>query len=246
VAFTVIPSIDLRGGRVVRLREGDYARETAYAEEPVIVAERFAAAGARWLHVVDLDAARGEPRQTPAIERVVAEMTGRMSCQIGGGLRDERAVEATLAAGAARVVLGTSAIVDPALVGRLIERHGPDRVVAALDVRDGRALGGGWLPGAPDRAVEAALEGLADVGVGLFVVTSIARDGGLGGPDLDLLARVIAADRGRVIASGGISSIAHLEAVRALGCDGAIVGRAIYEGHLDLRAAVLAVDAAVG
>jgi phosphoribosylformimino-5-aminoimidazole carboxamide ribotide isomerase len=229
-------------GRVVRLREGDYARETAYDDEPVTVAERFAAAGARWLHLVDLDAARGEPRQAAAIERVVAAMTGRMRCQVGGGLRDEEAVEAILSAGAVRVVLGTSAIVDPALVGRLVERHGPDRIVAALDVRDGRAVGGGWLPGAPARAVETALGSLSDVGVGLFVVTSIRRDGGLGGPDLDLLARVIAADRGRVIASGGISSIADLEAVRALGCDAAIVGRAIYEGRIDLRAAVLAAD----
>lgn len=244
MTFTVIPSIDLRGGHVVRLREGDFARETDYGSSAVAIAEQFAAAGTRWLHLVDLDAARGGERQTTAIESVVSAMAGRVACQVGGGLRTEESVGSMLAAGAARVVLGTSAVDDQAMLGRLVERHGPDRVVAALDVRDGLAVGGGWLPGAPGLGLGIALEALAKVGVGWLAVTAIARDGGLGGPDLELLRRVVEASPGAIIASGGISSVADLEAVRALGCAAAIVGRALYEGRLDLRAAIDAVDEA--
>jgi phosphoribosylformimino-5-aminoimidazole carboxamide ribotide isomerase len=242
VAFLVIPSIDLRSGRVVRLREGDFARETSYGSDPVAVAERFAAAGARWLHLVDLDGAAGEERQTATVEAVVRAVAGRMACQVGGGLRDEASVAAMLDVGVARVVLGTSAIADPDLTGRLAARHGPDRVAAALDVRDGLAVGGGWLPGAAGTAVEVALARLADVGIERFVVTAIARDGALAGPDLDLLARIVALERGRITASGGVSSIADLEAVRAIGCQAAVVGRAIYEGRLDLEAALTALS----
>ncbi len=244
MTFTLIPSIDLRGGHVVRLREGDFARETDYGSDPVAVAERFAAAGTRWLHLVDLDAARGGERQTTAIESVVSAMAGRLACQVGGGLRTEESVGSMLAAGAARVVLGTSAVDDQAMIGRLVERHGPDRVVAALDIRDGLAVGGGWLPGAPGLRLEIALKALAKVGVGWLAVTAITRDGGLGGPDLELLRGVVEASPGGIIASGGISSIADLEAVRALGCAAAIVGRALYEGRLDLRTAIDAVDQA--
>jgi phosphoribosylformimino-5-aminoimidazole carboxamide ribotide isomerase len=244
VAFAVIPSIDLRGGHVVRLREGDFARETDYGTDPVAVAERFGAAGARWLHIVDLDAARGGDRQTGAIESVVAALAGRVACQVGGGLRTDETVAAMFAVGVARVVLGTSAVTDQALLGRLVERYSPDRVVAALDVRDGLVLGGGWLPDAPGLALESALQGLAGIGVGWVAVTAIARDGGLGGPDLDLVRRTVDASPGKVIASGGISSIADLEAVRAVGCAAAIVGRALYEDRLDLREAIDAVDEA--
>ena len=163
---------------------------------------------------------------------------GAVRCQVAGGLRSEAAVAAALEAGAARVVVGTAAIRDPAFAGRLVARHGPARIVAALDVRDGLALGEGWRPGAPGVLPADAVAALADEGVAIFAVTAIERDGRLEGPDLDLLASLIALDRGRVIASGGIGSLDDLRRVRGVGCAGAIVGTALYEGRLDLGEAI--------
>jgi phosphoribosylformimino-5-aminoimidazole carboxamide ribotide isomerase len=241
--FDLLPAIDLRGGRVVRLRQGDFGRETAYADDPVAVAESFASAGAGWLHVVDLDGAReGRPRQLDAVRGIVAAVGERVRCEVAGGLRSGAAVRAALEVGAARVVVGTAALRDPHFASRLVKRFGSDRVVVALDVRHGQALGEGWRPGAPAMPVEDALASLAAVGVTTFEVTAIERDGLLGGPDIDLLARLVAADRGDIIASGGIGSLDDLRAVRAIGCSGAIVGRALYEGRLDLRAAISALE----
>lgn len=241
VAFDVIPSIDLRGGRVVRLLEGDFARETAYGTDPVAVAVDFADTGARWIHLVDLDGAKGESRQTETIDRVVQAVKGRAACQVGGGIRDAAAAAANLDAGASRVVLGTAFLRDPDLARELVDRHGPAVVAAALDVRDGQALGDGWVSGASNRPVDAALFALAEAGIARFIVTAISRDGGLAGPDTDLLGRLVALDAGAIVASGGIASMADLRAVRDLGCAGAIVGRAIYEGRIDLAEAIVAV-----
>lgn len=238
MSFEVIPAIDLRAGRVVRLVEGDYARETRYERDPVTVVRGFADAGARWIHVVDLDGAKGEPRQAAAVERIVRAVAGRAACEVGGGLRSADAVTQMLRAGAARVVFGTALLRTPALARTLIAAHGSEVIVAALDVRDGQALGDGWTAGATARDVDTSLATLADEGVIRFVVTSIARDGALGGPDLDLLRRLVDQGRGAIVASGGIASIADLEAVRAIGCEGAIVGRALYEGVIDLEAAI--------
>ncbi|HEX7474111.1 MAG TPA: 1-(5-phosphoribosyl)-5-[(5-phosphoribosylamino)methylideneamino] imidazole-4-carboxamide isomerase [Candidatus Limnocylindrales bacterium] len=238
MGFQVLPAIDLRGGRVVRLVQGDFGRETAYPTDPVATADDFAVAGAAWLHVVDLDGARGLPRQTDVVEAIVQGTAGRLRCQVGGGLRTEAAVAATLDAGASRVVIGTAALADTEFIRRLVASYGPDRIAVALDVRDGLAVGDGWLEGAPGRPVREALEELAAAGIEQFVVTSIVRDGGLGGPDLDLLGRLVAAGGGAIVASGGIASIEDILAVRDLGCAGAIVGRALYEGRLDLRAAI--------
>jgi phosphoribosylformimino-5-aminoimidazole carboxamide ribotide isomerase len=240
MGFEVVPAIDLRAGRVVRLREGDFARETEYGTDPLAVAESFAAAGARWLHLVDLDGARGEARQTSLVNAIVRRTAGRLQCQVGGGLRDEEAVAATLAAGATRVVLGTVAIRDRHLVRRLVATHGTERIVAALDVRDGQAVGEGWRDDALELPVHEALDALAGAGIDRFIVTSIARDGGLGGPDLELLRRLVAIGRGVIFASGGIASISDLKAVRDIGCGGAIVGRAIYDGVIDLAKALAA------
>jgi phosphoribosylformimino-5-aminoimidazole carboxamide ribotide isomerase len=240
MGFEIIPAIDLRAGRVVRLREGDFARETEYGTDPLAVAEDFAIAGARWLHLVDLDRARGEARQTSLVNAIVRRTAGRLHCQVGGGLRNEEAVAATLAAGAARVVLGTVAIREPHLVRRLVATHGTERIVAALDVRDGQSVGEGWRDGAPELPVHEALDALAGAGVDRYIVTSIARDGGLGGPDLELLRRLVAIGRGAIFASGGIASISDLKAVRDIGCEGAVVGRAIYDGVIDLAEALAA------
>lgn len=234
-AFEVLPAIDLRGGRVVRLQQGDFARETAYSDDPVEVAVRLADAGARWLHVVDLDGARtGTPAHGDVIRAIAAAVGDRVSVEAAGGLRDEAAVSSVLAFGAARAVIGTAALRDPTFAGRLVAAHGPDRVAAAIDVRDGRAVGQGWSTA--DNGVDAgdAIEQLAEEGVSTFEVTAIDRDGLLEGPDLALYERLVALDRGSIIASGGVSTLDDIRAVLERGCSGAIVGRAIYEGHINL------------
>lgn len=239
--FELLPAIDLRDGRVVRLVEGDFGRETRYADDPLAVAEDFAARGADWIHVVDLDAARdgmGSEANRRAVRRLVTALGGRLGCQVGGGIRSVAAAERWLTLGARRVVLGTALIGDPDFAEALVGRLDPIHLAAALDVRDGLAVGDGWRPGAIAAPVEGLLERLAAGGFRTFVVTAIARDGRLVGPDLELLGRLVGRARGTVIASGGIGSLADLEAVARLGCGGAIVGRAIYEGRLDLGAAV--------
>lgn len=239
--FELLPAIDLRGGRVVRLRQGDFGRETAYATDPRLVARGFADDGASWIHVVDLDGARvGEPRQLDLAATIVAETLGRLRVELGGGLRTPAAVAGALGTGAARVAVGTAAIRDPGFAARLVERHGPERIVASIDVRAGLALGEGWREGAPGLPVAEAVVRLADAGVTTFEVTAIERDGLLAGPDLDLLRSLVALDRGRIIASGGVTNVADLLAVAAAGCAGAIVGRAIYEGRIDLATAIRA------
>jgi phosphoribosylformimino-5-aminoimidazole carboxamide ribotide isomerase len=244
-AFELLPAIDLRGGHVVRLVEGDFARETRYGTEPALVARDFAAAGARWLHVVDLDAAReARPVHAAAISAIVEAVGDGVGVEVAGGIRTGEAAGTWLAAGARRVVLGTAILADPALASALVADHGPDRSVAALDIRHGRAMGHAWATGTTGPVARDALERLADAGVDLFEVTAIARDGTLAGPDVTLLGDLVAAGRGRIIASGGIGSIGDLEAVIDVGCTGAIVGRALYEGRMDLRAALAAVDAA--
>jgi phosphoribosylformimino-5-aminoimidazole carboxamide ribotide isomerase len=241
-AFQLLPAIDLRGGRVVRLAEGDFGRETVYGSDPAEVADRFVAAGTKWIHVVDLDGARdGARRQADVVAAIVVAVGGRAACEVAGGLRDEAAVETVLGLGAARAVVGTAALRDPAFVARLVTLFGSERVAVALDVRDGLAIGQGWVPGAAGTAVEEALAALADAGAATFVVTAIERDGLLTGPNLALLARMVELGRGEVIASAGVSSLADIEAVRKIGCSGAIVGRALYEGRLDLAEAIRSV-----
>jgi phosphoribosylformimino-5-aminoimidazole carboxamide ribotide isomerase len=239
--FELLPAIDLRGGRVVRLEQGDFARATTYGDDPVLVARAFAEAGAAWVHVVDLDGARdGEPRQLELVARIVAGTHGRLRVELGGGLRSPGAVADALAAGAARVAIGTAALRDPGFAAGLVRLHGADRVVASVDVRAGLALGEGWRPGTPGVPAADAVRRLADEGVTTFEVTAIERDGLLEGPDLDLLRSLVALDRGRIIASGGVATVADLLQVEAVGCAGAIVGRAIYEGRIDLVTAIAA------
>jgi phosphoribosylformimino-5-aminoimidazole carboxamide ribotide isomerase len=239
VSFDILPAIDLRGGRVVRLREGDFDRETDYGGDPVAAAALFASAGARMLHVVDLDGAReGSPAQLDTIATVVAAAVAAV--EVSGGLRFAADVAGAFAVGAERVVVGTRAIEDPSFAAELVSRHGTTRIVVALDVRDGLAVGHGWRPGAPGVNVEDALVALVDAGVGTFEATAIAHDGALEGPDLVLLGRLVDLGRGAIVASGGIRSIDDLRAVRDLGCSGAIVGRALYEGRVDLAEAIAA------
>ena len=245
MTFDLFPAIDLRAGRVVRLRQGDFDRETAYGADPVSVARGHVEAGARWLHIVDLDGARtGVPTQSDQIAQIVAAVGERARCQVAGGLRSAASVRAALATGAARVVVGTAALRDPPLIRELVREHGSERIIGALDVRGGLALGEGWRTNAGGTPVEDALRSLADAGVATFAATAIDRDGLLGGPALEFLGRLGAIDRGAIIASGGVTTISDLLAIGALGCVGAIAGRAIYEGRLDLREAFVALGSA--
>jgi phosphoribosylformimino-5-aminoimidazole carboxamide ribotide isomerase len=242
--FEVLPAIDLRGGRVVRLQQGDFARETSYSDDPVAVAVEFAAGGARWLHVVDLDGARtGVPAHVATTQAIAAAVGGEVRVEVAGGLRTAADVRRALAAGAARVVLGTAALRDPEFAAFALQRHGADRVGVAIDVRDGRASGDGWNVTAPTTDALEAIQRLADVGVTTFEVTAIDRDGLLQGPDLDLLTRAVDLRAGRMIASAGITTVEDIAAVRGIGCAGAIVGRALYEGQLSLRDALSAAAA---
>lgn len=236
--FALLPAIDLRGGRVVRLVRGDFDRETAYGDDPAAVADRFSSAGAGWLHVVDLDGARaGEPRQADVVRSIIDAVAGRAKVEVAGGLRTREVVRAALSAGAHRVVVGTAALRDPSLAGALVKEFGWDRIAVALDVRDGEAVGEGWRTDASGIVATEVMTRLAAEGVACFEVTAIERDGTLEGPDLRLLEQLVPSTSAHVIASGGVSSVEDLVAVRAIGCAGAIVGRALYEGGIDLAEA---------
>ncbi len=237
--FDLLPAIDLRGGRVVRLEQGDFDRETPFGDDPAAVATRFVDGGARWLHVVDLDGARaGAPRQLAIIAAIARVAEGRTRVEVAGGLRTAADVDAAFDAGAARAALGTVAVEDPGLVEPLVVRHGAARLAVAVDVREGLAVGRGWRTGAPGVEPAELLRRLAGAGVTLFEVTAIARDGLLGGPDLELLGGLLDLGLGAIVASGGIRDEDDLRAVRHLGCAGAIVGRALHDGTVSLAAAL--------
>jgi len=247
--FELLPAIDLLGGRVVRLRQGDFARETAYGADPRATANRFADAGATGIHVVDLDGARaGEPQQLELVAAIVADLGGRARVELGGGLRSAAAVAGALGTGVSRVAVGTAVLRDPGFAAEIVRRHGADRIAASIDVRHGLALGEGWRTGATGLPAAEAVAMLAEAGVATFEVTAIERDGLLEGPDLGMLRSLVALGQGRIVASGGIASVDDVLAVQAAGCAGAIIGRALYEGQIELRAlvAALAVDREAG
>lgn len=238
----LFPAIDIRGGRCVRLQRGDFAAETVYDDDPVAVARRFETVGARWLHVVDLDAARtGTAANLDTVTAVCAAV--QIPVQTGGGVRDEDAARRLLDAGAARVVVGTAAVESPDLVDHLCHDH-PGRIVVGLDARGRDVAVRGWTEGSGADLVDLAGR-FAASGVAAIVVTEIGRDGTMTGPDVDQLGAVLRATNLPVIASGGVGSLDDLLALRALQVDGhglagAIVGRAIYEGRLDLAEALQA------
>jgi phosphoribosylformimino-5-aminoimidazole carboxamide ribotide isomerase len=230
----VIPALDLRGGTVVRLLKGDFARETAYAADAVERAREYAGAGARRLHVVDLDAARGSGDNRALVERIVAEVG--VDVQVAGGVRSLEDVARWLDAGAVAAVMGTVAVRQPAVLVTVAEAH-PGRVLAALDVRAGRVAVAGWLA-VEERTVQRTLALWAEVPVAGIIVTSIDRDGTLSGPDLDLLGQALAATRHPVTYSGGIASLDDLRAVAGTGAQGAILGKSLLEGRVELSAAL--------
>lgn len=236
--FEVLPALDVLDGRCVRLAQGRREAVTIEGGDPAVAAARFAAEGARFLHVVDLDGAFSGAPSPGLVERVVAA-AGGVPVQVGGGYRSLDAVAAALAAGAARVMVGTAAL-SPEFLAAAAARFG-DALVVAVDARDGRVAAAGWtessevVPGTLARAC-------AQAGVARLLCTSTRRDGSLAGPDLPLLAEVVAASGLPVLAAGGIASLADLRAVRDLGCAGAIAGSALWSGRFTLAEA-LALDA---
>jgi len=225
-----VPAVDLLGGRVVRLEQGRYDRVTAYPVEPVALARAYAEAGAPWLHVVDLDAARTGVR-SPGHAALLRELRAApgLRIQLGGGLRGEAEIRAALADVADRVVVGTLAVADPELVGRLAAETG--RVVAGLDCRDGRVRTHGWLEDAGLAPADLVAR-LARAGASGFLVTGIERDGTGRGPDVDLVASVRAEVPGLLLAAGGVGSAADVGAAVAAGADAVIVGKAMLDGRI--------------
>jgi phosphoribosylformimino-5-aminoimidazole carboxamide ribotide isomerase len=228
------PAVDVQGGRVARRVQDDPRRALAYAGDPLAVVRQFACEGARWVHFVDLDRAvgRGENR---ALTRGFLARAG-LPVQVGGALGSAAAIAELLAWGATRVVLGTQAATDAALVERLLGRHGADRLAIAIDAREGRAAPRGGDAVFALSALELAARVLAQ-GARTIIYTDVARDGRLAGPDVDG-ARAIADLGLAVIASGGVASLDDLRRVRAAGLDGAVVGRALYEGRFRVAEAV--------
>jgi phosphoribosylformimino-5-aminoimidazole carboxamide ribotide isomerase len=235
----VIPAIDLVDGRVVRLVQGRFDASTDFGADAEALADRFAAAGARWLHVIDLDAARTGVRSEQhrvLLDRLVARKRGRL--QVGGGFRTAEAVEEALSSGVDRVLVGTLALRDPAAFAALVARHG-DRICLTADSLEGSARVAGWLEDSGEPTV-ALVRRLSEEGVGAFLVTAIDRDGTLAGPDLRLLEAVRAATPGILLASGGIGSAEDVQRVAEVGCDGVVIGRALLAGTLEMADALAA------
>jgi phosphoribosylformimino-5-aminoimidazole carboxamide ribotide isomerase len=236
------PAIDLRGGRCVRLAQGDFSRETVYGDDPVAVARSFAAAGAPWIHVVDLDAALTGTAVNADVVGAVARSVD-VPVQAGGGVRTEEAAASLLAAGVHRVVVGTAALSEPGLVRRLTGAH-PGAVAVGLDHKRGEVVVRGWTEGS-GRDLLAVVAELEDAGAAAFVVTDVERDGMLEGPDRTGLATVLGATTVDVIASGGVSGPGDVRALAGLEAggrrlSGVIVGRALYEGRLTVEEGVAA------
>ena len=232
--FERIPAIDLRGGRAVRLRQGDPARETSYENDPAALARRFADAGARSLHVVDLDGAfAGKPAHLDLVARIVTE--SGLPVRLGGGLREKRDLDAAFAFGASVAILGTVWVERPEEVREWV-RDFPGRIAAGLDVRDGSVRTRGWADGS-GLSIEEAAERIRGLGIADVVVTDAARDGELSGPDLGLFRRAASALGLSVLAAGGISSVADLLLLAAEpGVRGAVLGRSLYEGRIPFEA----------
>jgi phosphoribosylformimino-5-aminoimidazole carboxamide ribotide isomerase len=236
----VIPAIDLRGGRCVRLRQGDFDQETIFGDDPAAMALRWQSEGAERIHLVDLDGAKaGRPVNIEAVKQIV-EQVG-VPCQLGGGLRDQATIAAWLSSGLDRVVVGTQALRDPDWFARMAECF-PGRLLLGLDARDGKVATGGWIDVSSIQALTFArqFESLPLAGI---IYTDIERDGMLGGPNLESIATLAGSVKIPVIASGGIGKLLDLDHLAALPVAGCIVGRALYDGRFSLGQAIRQVQA---
>lgn len=233
------PAIDLIGGQAVRLLRGDYARMTVYDKDPVQTALRFEKAGASHLHLVDLEGARdGAPRQY-AVIRAIKDST-RLQIEVGGGIRGMEAVEALLSIGIEHVILGTAALKDPVFLETACKRYG-GHIVVGVDVKDGFAAVQGWLEVSAVRLTD-FLRRLNDIGVSRVICTDISRDGALSGANAPMYRDMLALSPLPITASGGVSSVDEIRRLRAMGLHSAIIGRALYEGTIDLKQALESVE----
>ena len=235
----VIPAIDLKDGRCVRLLQGDFDKEILFSTDPAAVARRWQEAGAPRIHVVDLEgAASGRPRNTEAVASILDSVD--IPIQLGGGVRDMVTLELWLSRGVQRVVLGTSAVEDPDFLIEACSRFG-DSVITGIDARNGKVAASGWTRTTDVEAIS-FVEWVGEVGARRIIYTDIATDGMLSGPNLGSVRQVMSHTRLPVIASGGVTTIDHLISLSAMGVEGAIIGRALYTGDLDLREAIKAVS----
>jgi len=231
----IIPAIDIRGGKCVRLYQGDYGQQTTFADNPVEVALQWKSQGARWLHVVDLDgAAVGEPRNAAVVERIIDRSA--LLVELGGGIRKEEVAEELLHSGVSRIVLGTAAIEKPELVEKLNRWFG-QAVVVGLDARDGKIAIHGWRKDTVFDVLDLARE-MMRIGVKRFIYTDVRRDGTLTEPNFDAIGKLMDRLDVPVIASGGIARLEHLQRLGELGVEGAIIGKALYTGDINLREAI--------
>lgn len=231
----IIPAIDIRGGKCVRLYQGDYGQQTTFADNPVEVALQWKSQGARWLHVVDLDgAAVGEPRNAAVVKRIIGRSA--LLVELGGGIRKEEVAEELLHSGVSRIVLGTAAIEKPELVEKLNRRFG-QAVVVGLDARDGKIAIHGWRKDTVFDVLDLARE-MMRIGVKRFIYTDVRRDGTLTEPNFDAIGKLMDRLDVPVVASGGVARLEHLQRLGELGVEGAIVGKALYTGDINLREAI--------
>ncbi|MCH9010960.1 MAG: 1-(5-phosphoribosyl)-5-[(5-phosphoribosylamino)methylideneamino]imidazole-4-carboxamide isomerase [Chloroflexi bacterium] len=238
----VIPAIDLRGGRCVRLYQGDYDRETVFSDDPMEVARRWVDLGARRLHVIDLDGAKsGEQPNAEAAYRIAGE--AGVPVQLGGGIRSVESARQAIERGIDRVLLGTAAVEEPDLLRKLVDELGPERVVVTVDARDGKVALKGWTETSEVEA-EQLIRDMRVAGVSRYLYTDISRDGTLTEPNFDALERLTTISDVKIIAAGGISSVEHLSRLRDIGVESAVVGTAIYTGDIDLGQAIAVLGAA--
>jgi phosphoribosylformimino-5-aminoimidazole carboxamide ribotide isomerase len=236
--FTVFPAIDLRAGKVVRLAQGDPLRETTYGDNPRAWAERWQAEGAAWLHIINLSGAFSEDEQAN-LEALESILVVGLKVEFGGGIRDEETVRIPLEMGVERVFLGTAAIQNPSLVDWAIHRYGPSRIAGDIGVRDGRVMVKGWQKSTPLTVLEVG-ERFREQGLERCVLTEVKRDGVGSGVDVSSAIELQAKTGLQVVASGGVSRLEDVRLVREAGLAGVIIGRALYEGSLSLRAAIAA------
>ena len=236
------PAIDLRGGKCVRLKQGDYQRETAYGDDPAEMARRWIDQGAECLHLVDLDGARdGSNANLPAVESILAAVT--VPCELGGGIRDELTIERLLGIGVARLVVGTRALKEPDWFRAMCRKY-PGQLALGTDAKNGLVATDGWLQTSTTPAIDLARQ-FASEPLAAIIYTDIAKDGMLQGPNLDAMAEMNAAVDLDVIASGGVTSADDVRRLAEIGMAGCIIGRALYEGTLSLSEALAAAEATI-
>ena len=232
----IIPAIDLRDGKCVRLYQGDYARETVYSDDPTEMAKRWADMGATRLHVVDLDGAKqGSPGNLKVIQAIVSSVN--VPVQVGGGVRTRESAEQLVSVGASRIMMGTAAVDDPGLIEDLVDSLGTDSIIVTVDAKDGLVALRGWTESSTVKAID-VMKKMADRGVSRFLYTDISRDGTLTEPNFQALEQLIEHQVPGLIAAGGIATEDHILRLASIGVEGAIVGTALYTGDISLTAAI--------